>query len=40
MQERNLEKLLEASQEIAGDSAVAYAMTFAKLIEQASGVHV
>jgi len=38
--ETNLEKLLEASQEIAGDSACAYACTFARLIESASGTKI
>jgi formate hydrogenlyase subunit 5 len=38
MNEKELSKLLDASQEIAWDSAVAYATTFAKLIEQSSRI--
>ncbi|MDD3302095.1 MAG: hypothetical protein PHN31_00940 [Candidatus Gracilibacteria bacterium] len=34
--EKDLDKLLEASQDIAGDSAIAYALGFTRLIEEAS----
>jgi len=38
--EKDLNKLLDASQDIAWDSAVAYAWTFARLIEQSAGINI
>lgn len=40
MQERNLEKLIEAVQEIAWDSAVAYSTTFARMIEKSAQIKI
>jgi len=38
MTEKNHEKQLEAVQEIAGDSAVAYATTFARTLEESANI--
>jgi len=38
--EKDLNKLLDASQDIAWDSAIAYAWTFARLIEEAAGIKI
>ena len=40
MTEKNLENLLVAAQEIAGDSAVAYATSFARMIEESASIKI